>query len=71
MHVGWAWSSSTGIDPGCRVTPRVATGRTVARHVPLAPGKPRCAFGWLSVLVIAETDIVEPTGVQWEAESDG
>jgi prevent-host-death family protein len=46
-------------------------GKPVARLVPLASEKPRRSFGWLSGLVIAESDIVEPTGAQWEAESDG
>ncbi len=46
-------------------------GKPVARLVSLASEMPRRTFGWLSGLVIAESDIVEPTGAQWEAESGG
>lgn len=43
-------------------------GKPVARLVPLEVEKPRKLFGWLAGHVVAEDDIMSPTGERWEAE---
>jgi len=43
-------------------------GRPVARLVPLEVEKPQKLFGMLAGHVVAEGDIVSPTGERWEAE---